>query len=85
MYHIGDVTSVETTQTLLLKFQPTAIFHMASPTAAFNTQTETMFYRAVVCGTKNLLKCAQSAPSVQAFIYTSSMTVMAASAGSSFC
>jgi sterol-4alpha-carboxylate 3-dehydrogenase (decarboxylating) len=83
-YHTGDVNSVETMQTLLLKIQPNVIFHVASPIAGLNTQAESIFYQTIVRGTQNLLQYAQSSPSVKAFVYTSSVTVMAASAGSSF-
>ena len=84
IYHIGDVTSVATVQNLLSKIQPTVIFHVASPVSAINTQAESVFYKAVVDATQNLLNCAQSAPSVKAFVYTSSVAAMAASNGSSF-
>lgn len=84
IYHTGDVTSIETIRTLLRTIQPTVIFHVAAPVAAINTQSESIFYQTIVYGTESLLNCAQSAPSVKAFVYTSSVTAMAACTGSSF-
>lgn len=84
IYHTGDVSSIETIQDILTKVQPSVIFHVASPTAAINTNAERAYHKTIVHGTENLLRCAKSAPSVKAFVYTSSVAVMAASTGSSF-
>lgn len=84
IYHAGDVTFIETIQTIIGEVQPSVIFHVASPTAFITTNAENFYYKAIVTGTENLLSCAQSTPSVKAFVYTSSVTVMAASTGSSF-
>lgn len=82
-YHTGDLTSLETTQSLLSKIQPTVIFHVASALSS-STAAESFFFEVNVCGTENLLKCAQSTSSVRALVYTSSVAVMAACSGSTF-
>lgn len=84
IYHTGDVTSIAAIHALLCEVQPSVIFHVASPPVSINTNAETVFNATIVNGTENLLRCAQSAPFVKAFVYTSSITVMAAATGSSF-
>ena len=76
-YNAGDITSSETVRTLLAEVQPTIIIHSASPISFGNNADESHFYGINVKGTQNLLDCAAAAPSVKAFIYTSSVTVMA--------
>ena len=77
-YYAGDITSTETVRALFAEIRPTVIIHSASPTS-FDEGDEHHFYNINVKGTRNLLGCAAATPSVKAFIFTSSITVMACS------
>ena len=74
-YHAGSLTSKSDIEALFSQVRPNVVFHVASPVAAGNTTSESIFFRTNVEGTKNLLSQARSA-GVQAFVYTSTVTVM---------
>ena len=77
VYHAGDITDVASLHALLTKVQPRTIIHTASPTAIDGHGDEKLLYTANVTGTLNLLRQAAALQTVQAFVYTSSVLVMA--------
>ncbi|MCJ1357603.1 MAG: hypothetical protein MMC33_007599 [Icmadophila ericetorum] len=76
IYHAADITNLVSLRDLLEHIKPRTIIHVASPGATDTHGDEKALYQAVVTGTKNLLSCA-AAQQVQAFVYTSSVLVMA--------
>ncbi|KAF7907918.1 hypothetical protein BELL_0071g00080 [Botrytis elliptica] len=74
-YYAGDITSVEEVTNLLKDIQPRIIFHAASPDPYQDPPNHLSYQKVNVEGTKNLLACASSAPSVVALVYTSSLTI----------
>ncbi|MCJ1244533.1 erg26, C-3 sterol dehydrogenase [Trapelia coarctata] len=74
-YHSGDITSKETLRALVAEIKPQAIIHAASPTAFGPSVSPKNHHRVNVSGTRNLLECAAEAPSVVAFVYTSTSSV----------
>ena len=75
-YHAGSITSIEDVRNILDKVQPRVIFHAAAPVGSGNNVNYELFYEIIVQGTKHVLDCAQNAPSVKAFVYTSSAPVV---------
>jgi len=75
-YHTGNILSEQDVETLILRVQPTVIFHVASPVSSGNTASSKLFYDVNVIGTKTLLNYAQKSPCTKIFIYTSSSSVM---------
>ena len=74
-YHAGDITDATALHALLQEIKPRVIIHTASPLATtVNAQEQ---YDVNVTGTKNLLAAARMAPSVKAFVFTSSTMVFA--------
>lgn len=78
-YHAGDINSPETIKSLLEDLKPTVIIHAASPTGHEVENASSLYRETNIQGTTNLLSCAAQIPSVRAFIYTSSSTVIAGS------
>lgn len=78
-YHAGDVANSETVQTLLSQLKPRVIIHTASPLATDRTRDASYYKQTNIVGTQNLLVCAANTPSVVAFLYTSSCSVVAGS------
>lgn len=74
-YHAGDIASREEVQSLLSNIQPRVIFHTVSADPFGDPPNYKAFQHVNVDGTANLLACAAKAPSVAAFVYTSSMTI----------
>ncbi|QSZ36844.1 hypothetical protein DSL72_006727 [Monilinia vaccinii-corymbosi] len=74
-YYAGDITSFDNVSILLEKVKPCVIFHVASPDPYADPPSHAPFQKVNVDGTANLLTCASAAPSVVAFIFTSSLTV----------
>ena len=74
-YHAGDITDLANIRSLILQICPSVVIHAACPNAT--TASAKAFHRVTVQGTQNLLQAATEAPSVKAFIFTSS-AVMAA-------
>ncbi|MCJ1250440.1 hypothetical protein MMC30_007668 [Trapelia coarctata] len=75
-YLAGDATDAAGVKALFEKIQPRVIFHAASPRPNDTGATKyKAFHDTNVTGTKNLLTAAVAAPSVKAFVLTSSITV----------
>ncbi|KAI4150908.1 MAG: hypothetical protein LQ340_003819 [Diploschistes diacapsis] len=75
-YHAGDITSYDALQSCLTKVQPRVVIHAASPDPFEDPPNPSAYYKINIEGTKNLITCAKECPSVIAFIYTSSTTVV---------
>ncbi|KAI4101303.1 MAG: hypothetical protein LQ339_005101 [Xanthoria mediterranea] len=81
-YHEGNITSLESLRPIFSSVKPAVIIHTASP--AFTSgnaklhqgKARSLFHSVNVTGTSNLLTCASEISSVQAFIYTSSSSVI---------
>lgn len=76
-YHAGDITNSETVRSLLAELKPRTIIHCASLPGRTDPTQASLCYKINVDGTANLLSCAAQAPSVIAFVYTSSNGVLA--------
>ena len=76
-YHHGDIISFEATQALIAAIRPRTINHTVSPLAHSERPDPALHKRVTVDGTINLLACAAQEPSVVAFIYTYSGTIIA--------
>ena len=74
-YRAGDITNIADIRSVILQICPSVIIHAACPNAT--TATARSFHRVTVQGTQNLLQVAVEAPSVKAFIFTSSATMAA--------
>lgn len=74
-YYDGDISSKPEVMAILERVQPRVVFHTASPHAA-NVRDPALFERVNVTGTRNLIECAQALGTVQAFVYTSSASVV---------
>ena len=74
-----DITDLDKTRTLLNEIQPRAIMHTASPMAIDPTAKAHHFHSTNVRGTENLLTCAAEIPSIKAFVFTSTVNVVAGS------
>ena len=74
-YHTGDVSKPPELQKSVHEISPTVIIHAACPPATSASQKT--YQKIIVHGTKTLLEIALKAPSVKAFIYTSSATMAA--------
>ena len=76
-YHIGDVSKSSSMRDVVLAVQPTVIVHAACP--PMTSASAKTYEKIIVKGTRDLLAIAADAPSVKAFIYTSSATGAAGS------
>ena len=74
-YRAGDITKIEDIRSVIVRICPSVIIHAACPDAT--TATAKSFHHVTVQGTQNLLEVAVAAPSVKAFIFTSSATMAA--------
>lgn len=75
-YLAGDITDADGIKALIEEIQPRVIFHAASPRPNDTGATKyKAFHDTNVTGTKNLLAAAAAAPSVKAFVLSSSTTV----------
>ena len=79
-YYDGDITSKSAVRAILLQIKPQTILHTASPNVLSehpNLAVRKAFYEKVnITGTRNLLECASELPSVKAFVYTFSASVV---------
>jgi sterol-4alpha-carboxylate 3-dehydrogenase (decarboxylating) len=78
-YHAGDITSASQIRKLLSELKPRVIINSASllPPLMSNIPDDPAIYKKInVDGTANLLACAAEAPSVVAFVHTSSLSVV---------
>ncbi|KAI4137594.1 MAG: hypothetical protein LQ341_005082, partial [Variospora aurantia] len=81
-YHDGDITSPESLEPIFSLVRPRVVIHTASPAFTSDNKTlhtgraRTLFDRVNVDGTRNLLNLSSATPSVKAFIYTSSSSVI---------
>ena len=73
-YHSGDITSPTDVKAVLAQIQPQVIIHTASPPAI--PPNPALYQKVNVDGTRNLLDCAAATPSVYAFVYTSSASIV---------
>ena len=74
-YRAGSISDAGSIRTLLDEIKPKVIFHTASLAATDMTASLQQFQETNVKGTEVMLTCAREAPSVKAFIYTSSVAV----------
>lgn len=79
LYYAGNITSRSDVMSVLEKARPKVIFHTASPPHSLDDLD--LYMRVNVDGTRNLLECAQDIGCVQAFVYTSSASVIHDAAG----
>ncbi|KAL8972011.1 MAG: hypothetical protein Q9197_002981 [Variospora fuerteventurae] len=81
-YHDGDITSPESLEPIFSLVRPRVVIHTASPAFTSDNKTlhtgraRTIFDRVNVDGTRNLLNLSSATPSVEAFIYTSSSSII---------
>lgn len=73
-FHQGDIQSAENVKEVLQLVKPSIIFHTASPYPFENNHA--ILERVNINGTRNLVKQAHEHGSVDAFIYTSSSSVV---------
>ena len=73
-YCDGDISSKSQVSTVLSKIKPKVIIHTASPTAL--SKNAALYDKVNIEGTRNLLACARSVGTVEAFVYTSSASVV---------
>lgn len=71
-YHAGDVTSPDVVRSNITRIRPSAIINTAAPVASDDKSQSDVNIK----GTKNLLEVAVSIGHVEAFIYTSSSSIM---------
>ena len=74
-YHSGDITSESDVQAVLQAEKPVGVIHTASPLAS-EYVPDSVFDKVNVRGTANLLQMAGKSGCVQAFVYTSSASVV---------
>ena len=72
-YQHGDLTDYDAMLSLFRKTKPNAVVHTAGP--LHTTKSKDIMYKVNVTGTENLIRVAQET-SVQAFVYTSSASVI---------
>ncbi|KAL9120638.1 MAG: hypothetical protein Q9187_002806 [Circinaria calcarea] len=75
-YHAVDITDRQSVSSMLAKIQPRVIIHTASPTAFSSSASSLIHHNVNIDGTANLLACASETPSVLAFVFTSSTSVV---------
>ncbi|KAL8646677.1 MAG: hypothetical protein Q9226_006759 [Calogaya cf. arnoldii] len=81
-YHSGDITNLDSLRPIFSSIKPTVIIHTASPAFTSSNKklhqgkSRSLFHSVNVTGTSNLLTIASETPSVKAFIYTSSSSVI---------
>ncbi|KAL9117548.1 MAG: hypothetical protein Q9187_005916, partial [Circinaria calcarea] len=78
-YRAGNITDFDFVRSLFQEVQPRVIFHVASPRPIDYTLNTAEFRDTNIEGTVILLKCAAAFPSVTAFVYSSSVNVLAGS------
>ena len=78
-YHQGDITSLESVRTILADVRPRVIIHSAAPVPHQTKVDPTVYTRGIIDGTANLIRCATENPAVEAFVYTSTCTVISGS------
>ena len=76
-YRAGDITDLSAIGELLEEIKPRVIFHAASPRHAEFSVKDQEFLDTNVKGTQNLLANAIAVSSVKAFVFTSSVSVLA--------
>ncbi|KAH6667981.1 C-3 sterol dehydrogenase/C-4 decarboxylase [Halenospora varia] len=72
-YHTGDIANETQVSAILSEINPRVIIHTASP--LYTTSLKVLWHTNVI-GTRTLLKCAASSPSVYAFVYTSTESIL---------
>ena len=79
-YYDGDITSRSAVKAILRQIKPRTIIHTASPNPVFeipNFAERKILYEEVnITGTRNLVDCAGELGCVEAFVYTSSASVV---------
>ena len=76
-YRTCDITKAAAIDQLLEEIKPQVIFHAASPRHAEFSVPGHEFFATNIQGTKNLLASSTSTSSVKAFVFTSSVSVLA--------
>ena len=76
-YRVGNITNEDFIQKLFDEIKPRVIFHVAGPSNHSNWATAK---KSGIDGTKILLKVAARCPTVKAFVFTSSVNVLAGTA-----
>ncbi|TVY83723.1 Sterol-4-alpha-carboxylate 3-dehydrogenase [Lachnellula suecica] len=74
-YHTGDIASLSDVEAAMSAAQPRTIFHVACPDSMV-TLDVSIFRRVNVEGARNLLKAAEKVGTVQAFVNTSTSSVI---------
>lgn len=78
-YYAADVTKSKTLEPVLAEIKPRVIIHTAAASAAADYVDHSIYQRINIEGTANLLSCAARGPSVTAFVYSSTASVVAGS------
>jgi len=73
-YHSADISIKANVETVLATVRPQVNIHTASPVAP--SPNAALYIRVNVNGTRNFLECARSIKTVEAFVYTSSASVV---------
>ena len=74
-YHEGDICNENAMQSLLAEIKPRVIFHTAAPSAADPRIKPVQHHETSVDGTKIILTCGETSPTVKALVYTSTCAV----------
>ena len=75
-YHAGDIANPERIQAILDELNPRVVFNSAAPGAIQEMGRTGLHKTTTIDGTKNTLACSAEHPSVQAYIYTSSTSIL---------
>lgn len=75
-YYNGDITDGDLVLRIFERLRPDAIIHTASPVVADFAGSMPLYEKVNVGGTRNLLQAASNTNSIEAFIYTSSASVI---------
>ena len=75
VYHEGDICDENAIQSLLAEIKPHVIFHTAAPSAADPKIKPAQHHETSVEGTRIILACGESSPTVKTLVYTSTCAV----------
>lgn len=79
-YYEGDITSQSEVQAILRQIKPRTIIHTASPNPVFEipnfAERKALYEKVNITGTRNLVEAAGELGCVEAFVYTSSASVV---------
>ncbi|MCJ1357598.1 MAG: hypothetical protein MMC33_007594 [Icmadophila ericetorum] len=75
-YHTCDVTSFSVLYPLVVKIEPRTIIHLAARVSDGDDSDQKTLFHINVEGTENMICCAATVSSVEAFVHTSPMSIL---------